>query len=94
MEAQDGGPSCRKRTMGHYGSWYCTYEYVDGRYWTKLDRKEKSTIQLCLSDSVLLNVSREATTKVLWDKLGTLYQSKSLSKLFFPLKEVINPKDK
>jgi hypothetical protein len=31
--------------------------------WMKLDRKEKSTIWLCLSDSVLLNVSREATTK-------------------------------
>ena len=25
--------------------------------WKKLDRKAKSTIQLCLSDSVLLNVS-------------------------------------
>jgi hypothetical protein len=51
--------------------------------WKKLDRKVKSTIQLCLSDSVLLNVSREATTKDLWDKLGNLYQSKSLvNKLF------------
>jgi hypothetical protein len=51
--------------------------------WMKLDRKEKSTIWLCLSDSVLLNVSREATTKALWDKLGALYQSKSLvNKLF------------
>jgi hypothetical protein len=49
----------------------------------KLDRKEKSTIWLCLSDSVLLNVSGEATTKELWDKLGALYQSKSLvNKLF------------
>jgi hypothetical protein len=43
----------------------------------------KSTIQLCLSNSILLNVSGEATTKALWDKLGTLYQSKSLvNKLF------------
>ena len=25
--------------------------------WKKMDRKEKSTIRLCLSDSVLLNVS-------------------------------------
>jgi hypothetical protein len=38
--------------------------------WKKLDRKAKSTIQLCLSDSVLLNVSYEATTKDLWDKLA------------------------
>jgi hypothetical protein len=39
----------------------------------KLDRKAKSTIQPCLLDSVLLNVSGEATTKDLWDKLGKLY---------------------
>jgi hypothetical protein len=25
MEAQDGGPSCRKRTMDRCGSWYTTY---------------------------------------------------------------------
>ena len=38
---------------------------------------------MCVSDSVLLNVSAEATAKALWDKLGTLYQSKSLvNKLF------------
>ena len=51
--------------------------------WKKLDRKAKSTIQLCISDSLLLNVSGEATAKDVWDKLGTLYQSKSLvNKLF------------
>jgi hypothetical protein len=51
--------------------------------WNKLDRKAKTTIQLCLSDSVLLNVSEEATAKDLWDNLGKLYQSKSLvNKLF------------
>ena len=31
--------------------------------WKNLDRKAKSTIRLCLSDLVLLNVSEEATTK-------------------------------
>ena len=51
--------------------------------WAKLDRKAKSKIRLCVSDSVLLNVSREATAKTLWDKLGTLYQSKSLVNRFF-----------
>ena len=51
--------------------------------WKKLDRKAKSTIRLCVSDSVLLNVSGEATAKKLWKKLRTLYQSKSLvNKLF------------
>jgi hypothetical protein len=33
--------------------------------WKNLDQKEKSTIQQCLSDSILLNVSEEATTKYL-----------------------------
>jgi hypothetical protein len=48
-----------------------------------LDRKAKSTIRLCLSDSVLLNVLEEATAKDLWDNLGNLYRSKSLvNKLF------------
>ena len=51
--------------------------------WQKMDRKAKSSIRLCLSDLVLLNVSREATAKDLWDKLGSLYQKKSLvNKLF------------
>ena len=49
--------------------------------WKKLDQKEKSTIRLCASDSVFLNVSREATAKTLWEKLRTLYQSKSLVKI-------------
>jgi hypothetical protein len=39
--------------------------------WKKTDQKAKSTIRLCLSDSVLLNVSEEATAKDLWEKLGS-----------------------
>jgi len=51
--------------------------------WKKLDRKAKSTIRLCVSNSILLNVSGEATVKALCDKFGTFYQSKSLvNKLF------------
>jgi hypothetical protein len=51
--------------------------------WDNLDKRERSTIRLCLADSVLLNVSGESTAKELWDKLGNLYQSKSLvNKLF------------
>ena len=61
---------------------------VTDEEWQKLDRKAKSTIRLCISDSVLLNVSGEATTKALWVKLGTLYQSESLvNKLFLRKKE-------
>ena len=55
--------------------------------WEKLDRKARSMICLCLSDSVLLNVSREHCVKKLWEKLGNLYQSKSLvNKLFLQKK--------
>ena len=46
--------------------------------WDKLDRRARSTIRLYLEDSVLLNISRESISKELWDKLGNLYQSKSL----------------
>lgn len=56
----------------------------------KLDQKAKSTIHLCVLDSVLLNVSGEATAKALWEKLGTLYQSKSLVNKLFLQKKVYN----
>ena len=58
--------------------------------WKKLDRKAKSTIWLCVSYSVLLNVSGEATAKTLWEKLGTLYQSKSLVNKLFLWKKLYN----
>ena len=45
---------------------------------------------MCVSDSVLLNVSGEATVKALWDKLGTLYQSKSLVNKLFLRKKLYN----
>ena len=58
--------------------------------WKKLDRKAKSTIRLCVSYSVLLNVSGEATAKTLWEKFGTLYQSKSLVNKLFLRKKLYN----
>eukprot|EP00253_Pinus_taeda_P026558 PITA_26558 len=42
---------------------------VSDEEWKKLDKKAKSTIRLCVSDSVLLNVSGEAIVKALWDNL-------------------------
>jgi len=45
---------------------------------------------LCVLDSVLLNVSGEATTKALCDKLGTLYQYKSLVNKLFLRKKMYN----
>ena len=51
--------------------------------WAKLERRARSTIQLSIVDSILLNVSGEDSTKKMWDKMGILYQSKYLvNKLF------------
>ena len=36
--------------------------------WEKLDRKARSTIRLCLLDSILLNVFGEDSAKKLWEK--------------------------
>ena len=58
--------------------------------WKKLDRKAKSTIRLCVSDSVFLNVFGEATVKNMWEKLGNLYQSKSLVNKLFLQKKLYN----
>ena len=58
--------------------------------WKKLDRMAKSTIRLCISDSVLMNVSGKSTVKALWDKLGTFYQSKSLVNKLFLHKKLYN----
>jgi hypothetical protein len=58
--------------------------------WKNLDWKEKSTIRLCLLDSVLLNVSGETTNKELWYKLGNLYQYNSLVNKLFPRKNMYN----
>jgi hypothetical protein len=55
-----------------------------------MDKKANNTIRLCLSDSVLLNVSEEATTKDLWEKLGKLYRSKSLVNKLFLRKMLYN----
>ena len=55
--------------------------------WDKLEIRARSTIRLCLSDSVVLNVSSEDSAVKLWEKLGSLYQSKSLvNKLFLQKK--------
>ena len=58
--------------------------------WKKLDRKEKSIIRLCVLDLVLLNISGETMVKALWDKLGTLYQCKSLVNKLFLWKKLYN----
>ena len=56
--------------------------------WEKLDRKVRRTIHLCLLDSILLNVSGEDSVKKMWEKLGNLYQSKSLVNKLYLRKEL------
>ena len=58
--------------------------------WKKLDWKAKSIIRLCVSHLVSLNVSGESMMKYLWDKLGTLYQYKSLVNKLFLRKRLYN----
>ena len=67
---------------------------VSDEEWKKLDWKAKSTIRLCVLYSVLLNVFGEAMAKVLWNKSGTLYQSKSLVNKLFLQKNLYNLKMK
>jgi hypothetical protein len=52
-----------------------------------LDQKAKRTIRLCLSDSILLNVSKEATTNDLWDKFWKYLENK-----IFLRKKLYNPR--
>ena len=49
---------------------------MSNEHWMKLYKKAQSTIQLCLTNLVLLNVLEEDTMKKLWEKVGNLYQSK------------------
>jgi hypothetical protein len=59
------------------GSRYCTYRNISRRL-GKVGSEGEEHNMIMLLDSVLLNVSGEATAKDLWNKLGVLYQYKSL----------------
>jgi hypothetical protein len=56
--------------------------------WEKLERRARSTIQLCLADLVLPNVSDEDSAKKSWEKLGSLYQLKSMVNKLFLIKKL------
>jgi hypothetical protein len=49
----------------------------------KLERRERSSIQICIANSMLLNVLGDDSAKKLRDKLGSLYCLKYMvNKLF------------
>ena len=58
--------------------------------WDILKRRERSTIRLCLSESMLLNASSEDSVVKIWAKLGSLYQSKSLVNKIFLQKKLFH----
>ncbi|KAG6437869.1 hypothetical protein SASPL_102799 [Salvia splendens] len=47
--------------------------------WVTLDEKAHSTIMLCLSDDVIIEVVDQETAAALWTKLESLYRKKSLT---------------
>ncbi|KAF6151613.1 hypothetical protein GIB67_010289, partial [Kingdonia uniflora] len=57
--------------------------------WEDLDSRATSGIRLCIAKNVLANVAGEKTTKGLWEKLESLYQTKSLSNHLY-LKEQLH----
>jgi hypothetical protein len=56
--------------------------------WEKIERKLRSTIWICHAYSLMLNVWGEDSAKKLWDKLGSLYQSKSMVNKLFLIKKL------
>ncbi|KAG6390907.1 hypothetical protein SASPL_148652 [Salvia splendens] len=47
--------------------------------WVTLAEKAHSTIMLCLSDDVIIEVANQETAVALWTKLESLYMTKSLT---------------
>lgn len=47
--------------------------------WSKIQRKAVSTIRLALAPEIKYNVLKETTPKALWEKLESIYASKSLT---------------
>jgi hypothetical protein len=89
MESKEGRSIGGQRSVDHVGSRYCTYRNFN-RWLQKVGLKGEEHNPLCLSDLVLLNVSEESMAKDLWDKLGKLYQSKSLVNKLFLRKKLYN----
>src|SRR5436190_880344 len=56
--------------------------------WKEIDIKAKATIILCLSDEVLYNVMNEETAAGMWNRLESLYMTKSLSNKLYVKKQL------
>jgi hypothetical protein len=51
--------------------------------WEDLDARALSTIRLCLVDQVFFNIAKEEKTTGLWNRLESLYMTKSLMNIIF-----------
>src|SRR5436189_55089 len=61
---------------------------MDEDDWKEIDGKAKATIILCLSDEVLYNVLNEDTADGMWNRLESLYMTKSLSNKLYVKKQL------
>ena len=62
--------------------------------WNKTDEKAMAEIFLSLSENVLFNVNNEKTTKEVWDKLHSMYQTASAANKIFIMKKLYKLKMK
>ena len=51
--------------------------------WEDSDAKALSTIRLCLVDDVLFNIIGETSSTTLWNKLESLYMTKSVTNIIY-----------
>ena len=61
---------------------------MGGDDWKEIDIKVKATIILYLSDEVLYNVLNEYTAAGMWNRLESLYMTKSLSNKLYMKKQL------
>jgi hypothetical protein len=61
--------------------------------WEDLDARALSTIRLCLADEVLFNIVGEETTTGLWNRLESLYMTKSLTNKIFLKRQLYSLQD-
>nr|KYP53542.1 Retrovirus-related Pol polyprotein from transposon TNT 1-94 [Cajanus cajan] len=52
---------------------------INEREWSQIQKKAVSTIRLALTPEIKCNVLKETTPKALWEKLESIYASKSLT---------------
>jgi len=60
--------------------------------WDILDRKSLGTIRLCLTVSVVFNISKETTIEGLMSAMAKLYEKPSASNTVFLMKRLFNMK--